>query len=106
MGHKVFYCYTIRNLGLESSANIVSVSENMVILICVMSYPTVLTISSVPSWGKNEKLYEKQHEQIRIRIHSKSSAYRRDSCSNGFDLIPKQKEIREVKISIEFCWLK
>ena len=57
MGHKVFYCYTIRNLGLELSANIVSVSENVVILICVMSYLTVLTISSVPSWGQNEKLY-------------------------------------------------
>ena len=39
-------CFTA--IQFESSANIVSVSENMVILICAMSYLTVLTISSVP----------------------------------------------------------
>ena len=62
------------------------------------TYLTVLTISSVPSQGKNEKSYQEQHEQIGIRIHSKSLAYRRDSCSNGSDLIPKQKEIRKVLV--------
>ena len=79
--------------------NIVSVSENLVISICAMSYLTVLTISSVPSWGKKKEIISEQHEQIGIRIHSKSSAYRRDSCSSGFVLIPKQKEIREVLVS-------
>ena len=54
---------------------------------------------------KNEKIYQKQHEEIGIRIYSKSLAYRRDSCSNGFDLIPKQKKIREVLV-FGFCWLK
>ena len=39
-----------------------------------------------------------QHEQIRIKIHSKSLAYRRDSCSNGFGLIPKQEEVFEVLV--------
>ena len=68
----------------------------MVILMRAISYLTVLTISSVPSQGKNEKSYQEQHEQIGIRIHSKSLAYRRDSCSNGFDLIPKQEEIRQA----------
>ena len=28
----------------------------------------------------------------------KSLAYRRDSCSNGFDLIPKQEEIHEALV--------
>ena len=31
-------------------------------------------------------------------IQSRDSCSRRDSCSNGFDLIPKQKEIREVLV--------
>ena len=51
-----------------------------------------------PFLGKKWENILEQHEQIGIRIHSKSSAYRRDSCSNGFDLIPKQKEIREVLV--------
>ena len=45
-----------------------------------------------PFLGKKWEIMLEQHEQIRIRIHSKSLAYRRDSCSNGFDLIPKQKK--------------
>ena len=39
-----------------------------------------------------------QHERIRIKIHSKSLAYRRDSYSNGFDLIPRQEEVPEVLV--------
>ena len=57
-----------------------------------------------PFLGKKKAIISEQHEQIGVRIHSKSSAYRRDSCSSGFVLIPKQKEIRGI--SIEFYWLK
>ena len=39
-----------------------------------------------------------QHERIRIKIHSKFLAYRRDSYSNGFDLIPRQEEVPEVLV--------
>ena len=58
-GQKVFYCYTIRNLGFELSANIVSVSENMaVILICAMSYISYRSDHLVrPFLGKNQKIY-------------------------------------------------
>ena len=51
-----------------------------------------------PFLGKKWEIMLEQHEQIRIRIHSKSLAYRRDSCSNGFDLIPKQEKIRKVLV--------
>ena len=54
-----------------------------------------------PFLGKNWENILEQHEEIGITIHLKSLAYRRDSCSNGFDLIPKPKEIRKVFISIE-----
>ena len=84
-----------------------SVSENMpgYIDMCdVLSYRSDHLVR--PFLGEKWKNILEQHEQIGIRIHSKSLAYRRDSCSNGFDLIPKQKEIREVFISIEFYWLK
>ena len=39
-----------------------------------------------------------QHEEIRIKIHSNSLAYLRDSCSNGFGLIPRQEEVFEVLV--------
>ena len=52
-----------------------------------------------PFLRKKKEIISEQYEQIGIRIHSKSSAYRRDSCSSGFVLIPKQKEIREVLVS-------
>ena len=54
-----------------------------------------------PFLGKKWENILKQHEQKGIRIHSKSLAYRRDSCSNDFDLIPKQEKIREVLIEEE-----
>ena len=43
-----------------------------------------------PFLGKKKEIISEQYEQI---------AYRRDSCSSGFVLIPKQKEMREVLVS-------
>ena len=51
-----------------------------------------------PFLEKKWEIMLEQHEQIRIKIHSKSLAYRRDSCSNGFGLIPRQEEVFEVLV--------
>ena len=51
-----------------------------------------------PFLGEKWEIMLEQHEQIRIKIHSKSLAYRRDSCRNGFDLIPNQEEIRKALV--------
>ena len=93
-GQKVFYCLTGSWI-----VDIVSVSENMpgYIDMCdVLSYRSDHLVR--PFLGKKWENILKQHEQKGIRIHSKSSAYRRDSCSNDFDLIPKQQKICEVLI--------
>ena len=76
-----------------------SVSENMHDYINACDFLSYRSDHLVrPFLGKKWEIMLEQHEQIRIRIHSKSLAYRRDSCSNGFDLIPKQAEIREVLV--------
>ena len=51
-----------------------------------------------PFLGKKWEIMLEQHEQIRIKIHSNSLAYLRDSCSNGFGLIPRQEEVFEVLV--------
>ena len=100
-GQKVYY-YLINEkrelLGLESSTLCLLVKTCPVIInMCdVLSYRSDHLVR--PFLGKKWENILKQHEQKGIRIHSKSLAYRRDSCSNDFDLIPKQEEICEVLI--------
>ena len=98
---KVFYSLINEKrelLGLESStlSQLVKTCPVIINMCDVLSYRSDHLVR--PFLGKKWENILKQHEQKGIRIHSKSLAYRRDSCSNDFDLIPKQQKIREVLI--------